>query len=421
MSQLNKPQPTTIEQYPPPPAMRVINTVGRTLESINLLKAVDSLDVIKKKAQKLSKYESPRVEEVEIAWEGIEILLRDIADSEQYTFLAQMNAAWEVRKQLALAVRVEAYLRDHKDAAAAKVQQPIFVTGFPRTGTTLLHRLIHQDPAMRAPLMWELLSPVPLPGEKSANARIQEARRYIAQTAQVVPGLSVAHPSGAMEPEECVYLLMHCLLWIGRINPPNYLQWLKTYDHTLEYQRYAKYLQVLQHAGSNASGKQPTWVLKSPFHLDTLDGLFGGFPDAKVIVTHRSPAMVFPSWASLQAVPYLMGARKPVLHELGKRWVDIWEAAWLRSEAVRAKHPGKFIDVHYGDLVSKPIETVEEVYDQLRLPLSGETVDKMRAWLDTQARGRYKEHRYNSFQFGLSEERLLERFKPYIDKYNVAT
>ena len=33
--------------------------------------------------------------------------------------------------------------------------------GLPRTGTTFLHRLLSLDPAVRSPLLWELLNPVP--------------------------------------------------------------------------------------------------------------------------------------------------------------------------------------------------------------------------------------------------------------------
>src|SRR5438034_4712201 len=37
---------------------------------------------------------------------------------------------------------------------------PIVVTGLPRTGTTLLHRLLAQDPASRAPPLEELITPI---------------------------------------------------------------------------------------------------------------------------------------------------------------------------------------------------------------------------------------------------------------------
>ena len=44
------------------------------------------------------------------------------------------------------------------------MKKPIFIIGMPRTGTTLLSRLMGEDPRLRAPLMWEMGSPCP-PGK----------------------------------------------------------------------------------------------------------------------------------------------------------------------------------------------------------------------------------------------------------------
>src|SRR2546423_3960827 len=41
------------------------------------------------------------------------------------------------------------------------IRRPIFVTGMPRSGSTFLHELLAQDPANRAPRVWEVMFPVP--------------------------------------------------------------------------------------------------------------------------------------------------------------------------------------------------------------------------------------------------------------------
>jgi hypothetical protein len=53
------------------------------------------------------------------------------------------------------------YLKDVPEVLNVPVRSPVFVLGLPRTGTTFLHRLLSLDPAVRSPLLWELLSPVP--------------------------------------------------------------------------------------------------------------------------------------------------------------------------------------------------------------------------------------------------------------------
>ena len=57
----------------------------------------------------------------------------------------------------------------HHEIARQKIVKPVFIIGFPRTGTTILHDILAQDPANRAPLTWEVMFPSPPP--RTATAR----------------------------------------------------------------------------------------------------------------------------------------------------------------------------------------------------------------------------------------------------------
>src|SRR5882762_10608371 len=48
--------------------------------------------------------------------------------------------------------------------ADERIERPLFVTGLPRSGTTLMHALLAEHPANRAPLLWEVVRPSPPPG-----------------------------------------------------------------------------------------------------------------------------------------------------------------------------------------------------------------------------------------------------------------
>src|SRR5690242_10644179 len=59
-----------------------------------------------------------------------------------------------------------AYVRDrtsHPGITDERVDSPIFVLGLARSGTTLLQVLLAEDPAHRAPLLWETMLPSPPP------------------------------------------------------------------------------------------------------------------------------------------------------------------------------------------------------------------------------------------------------------------
>src|SRR6187549_3143238 len=51
----------------------------------------------------------------------------------------------------------------HPEIADVPVSRPLFITGFGRTGSTLLLNLLALDPQARAPLLWQLLAPSPPP------------------------------------------------------------------------------------------------------------------------------------------------------------------------------------------------------------------------------------------------------------------
>jgi len=44
-----------------------------------------------------------------------------------------------------------------------RIEAPLIVIGFPRSGTTLLHALLAAAPGNRAPLYWEIARPSPPP------------------------------------------------------------------------------------------------------------------------------------------------------------------------------------------------------------------------------------------------------------------
>ena len=58
------------------------------------------------------------------------------------------------------------YVNDRKrfpEIAKQEIVRPVFIIGMPRTGTTILHDILAQDPANRAPLTWEAMFPSPPP------------------------------------------------------------------------------------------------------------------------------------------------------------------------------------------------------------------------------------------------------------------
>ena len=62
------------------------------------------------------------------------------------------------------------------EMAETPIEQPLFILGFPRTGTTLLHNLLSRDPTARWLRLWEGLHPAPSPESLEDDANSDKRR-----------------------------------------------------------------------------------------------------------------------------------------------------------------------------------------------------------------------------------------------------
>jgi hypothetical protein len=94
----------------------------------------------------------------------------------------------------------------HPELTRADVVPPIVIVGQGRTGTTILHDVLAQDPANRVPLTWEVDKPLPPPESATyeTDPRIDESQQQLDMTELVIPGFKTMHPIGARHAQECV-------------------------------------------------------------------------------------------------------------------------------------------------------------------------------------------------------------------------
>src|SRR5205823_207941 len=108
---------------------------------------------------------------------GLRVLLE--ADQEAgLSSLGQLALRSEYHRLLTNRLRIQDAFKRHPPILDIPLRKPVFVVGFPRTGSTLLHNLLAQDPRTRVPLMWELLWPAP-PLDGTADRRIRRAARCV--------------------------------------------------------------------------------------------------------------------------------------------------------------------------------------------------------------------------------------------------
>lgn len=345
---------------------------------------------------------------------GLNALMESLEHDAELNTLGRVMMRSYVQRLLENRLKIARDLREHAEIHKVEIRRPLFIVGFPRTGSTLLQRLLARDPGVRSLQTWEMMLPSPPPETASyaSDPRIKISDRRVKALNWMAPEFAIAHELVAGEPEECVSLLQTSLVnssfeLMARI--PGYRRWLLEQDQHAPYRYYRQQLQLLQ-------WKHPKdhWVLKSPFHLLGIEALMDVFPDAVIVQTHRDPARVMPSLCSLFNVMHQLTSDQADPKQLGPSMLEL--LGWADDRAIDLRErigDERFFDVSYRDLVSDPFETVRSIYTRFGYSLSAEAVTAMQAWHRENQQHKHGVHRYSLEMFGLSTEMVERRFARY--------
>src|SRR5579862_145552 len=252
--------------------------------------------------------------------------------------------------RLKFAARHEARLQD---ATSSPALAPIFITGMPRSGSTFLHELLVQDSRLRAPRVWEVMSPAEAATADRGwrDLRVWRAAFCLWWFRRLAPKADAVYPMRARTPHECVAIQSYTLLseeFVSTCNVPSYERFLRNADLRPAYAWQKRFLQVLQ-----AGKPEKRWILKSPDHVRGLEALFAEYPDALVVQTHRNPLDSLRSSIQLTEVLHRLYGWPRSRDQLARREAENLSSNMDRLIQFRDRHPelaSRFIDVNYSEL-----------------------------------------------------------------------
>ena len=302
------------------------------------------------------------------------------------------------------------------------IEKPLLITGLVRTGSTALHYLMARDPNRQHLQYWLAENPMPRPPPATwaDHPNFQASKGALDMMYEASPKLKAIHYMAADWPEECGHLMAQTFtddFWqCGRYNR-HYNQW---YEHADLVSTYRQHKKLLQWIGSNEPDKP--WLLKYPVHMKHLQSFLTVYPDAQVIWTHRDPALVMSSYASLIKGFRELCARPETIDRSSilKEQMQIWAAGAERAIAVRKQFPqAQFYDLHFDDFVSDSIGEVRNAYEQFGIEWTPECDSALRQWNADNPQGKHGSHSHGSEQLGLSSAEIRERFADYIDYFDI--
>jgi hypothetical protein len=313
---------------------------------------------------------------------------------------------------------IEQAVSRHPEIEELDVSRPIIIAGLPRTGTTHLHNLLSADPGLRHLPYWESLEPLLSDAERGVepDPRYERAAQGLDVVNDAMPHFRAMHDMTADHAHEEIQLLAltFSTMFFETLAPmPTYRDWLKRTDQTPAYAYLKRVLKVLQWARGG-----DRWVLKSPQHLSQFPVLFKTFPDATFVVTHRDPASVTISMATMAVYTARLQLASIDPVRIGGYWSARVEDLLRDCTANRSVLPaGQSLDIRFDDFMADEWGTIERIYAVAGQPLTDDARRSMEDFIRTHPRNRHGRIAYDAGALGIDVDDRRRALSAYIDAF----
>lgn len=321
------------------------------------------------------------------------------------------SAAVSAHITMALVTRLR-LVRLHEDRPGIfrqPLNEPLIVTGLPRSGTTFLHQLLCQLPDARWLPTWETREPI---ADSNADRRREHHARHLNLMRTFAPELEDKHPVVLDAPDECMYLLDPSFVSPSfSMNAPTwtYSSWLLDQDQRRPYGIYRELLQVIQ-----ATAPERRLILKSPGHVGMIEPLLAAVPEARIVQTHRDPMTIVPSMCSVlesshricsDGVERVLGGRRTLDHLARQCQRNMDQRRRLGAPPV--------VDVRFEELIREPLAAARAIHDRFGWQWTPDVEARLSAWIAKGPPRQVGRHRYSLEDYGLGADEIATRFADY--------
>ena len=355
---------------------------------------------------------------------GLETLVRSLNLEAKLNLFGRFAIRNLLRRSVASRLNVNGALPSLAEGSLSAIREPVFIIGMPRSGTSILHALLHLDQNHRAPLSWECLLPFPAPRAKDyeSNARAETVRREFEQLFRLVPDFKKKHYMEADSPQECIGITALNFVsyqFLAMAYVPTYLEWFMSADQSQNLRWHKTFLEFLQSGGVVTN----RWLLKSPVHMMRLPAVFDVYPDAKVIATHRDPARVVPSTASLISSMRSLYSDQEDTKRTGREQLSTWSDYLNRFlvDRRRLDKEEQIVDVQFETFQRNQMAVVDSIYARFGWKLHPEDRERMEQFLREQPHGKHGVHEYSLEAFDVEQKEIKTYFGDYLDFLENAT
>lgn len=306
-----------------------------------------------------------------------------------------------------------------------RVQNPLFIVGIPRSGTTHLHRVLAQDTDRFTTLrLWQVLL-APAICERKLLHALARIDRHLGRPLDRLVNWTLSkfsdelgdiHHLSLRQPEEDFVLLMPvlaCFILVAAFPQSESIADLARFDTELSEkhrrQIMAFYRGMLQRH-LHCVGTARTLLSKNVSFTPMLESLLDTFPDARIVACVREPERTVPSQISAMEHAWKSFGNPVDSPDFRKRWLDLIEHYCLHLIEVLDKHPPERVQCLHMDELKNNIESaVTRLYSQFGMQPSADFTRYLAQERET-TRNYQSRHRYSLEDYGLDNTEISHRF-----------
>lgn len=289
-------------------------------------------------------------------------------------------------------------------------EDPLFITGLPRSGTTNLHNLIIDNYGYKGFKYWELTSPAKRYENIFFDSNLRKLRSWIGFRLYryLIPSIQSMHNVKMDTYEECWHFhknFFFCYNYSIQIKSKNLEDYILNTDTSFLFKFHKNLI------SQNSSGNIP-FALKCPEHLLFLKDINSNFPKSNIVWIHRQPYDAIKSYCSMIDSVWSLFF-KPYNEVDVRDYVISLFDRMLQGAIKDIRENGiKVIDVSYNSLISDRDQVVRDLSGVLSSNNRNNQIEATKAV--------FFKNKYNrdTLKYNLSKDKIDERFKYYTDMYS---